>query len=284
MVEYKEMNTHGSTFRVEIFGNSVEYAKAIETRTWKRGWHDDHIKTKDSWALGDTMKSGEEALDKFKNGYNDTVKDIQMAVNNAIKTIPQEKTVSMSSGVVGFAPIVPNAILGLPNSMITVKRKTIKSKVIDILYSTSVAAYVGAGEITKAGIKLLETIVKLEKKGYRVRLNILASYYENHDADVGIVCIKSENEPMTLSRLTFPLTTPAMFRVLSFAWYERSPQTKYKSGYGCGWGYKFSEDDRKEIARKMLNRPNSNTVYIECKDILEKGEKYLDKCFEGIIR
>lgn len=278
-MEYKEVITHGTKFRVQIFQNTVELARALECHEYKAGWEGDSLSNTDRWALGH-FKNGKEALDKFKNGYNEPVNDIRLSVDNAIRTLPQEKTVMTSSGVVGYAPIVPNAILGLPNSMISQRRKVIKSKVIDVLYSASVHNGYDSDDIAKAGKKLLETIVKLEKKGYRVRLNIANMFYDDGDADFMIVCIKSENEPMTISRLTFPLATPSMQRIISFAWYERMPQTKYKGGYGCPWKRYFPEKDRKEMCKEFLNRPNSNAVYLECNDIIDKGQAYIDKCFE----
>lgn len=186
--------------------------------------------------------------------------------------------------MVGFAPIVPNALLGLPNSMISTRYRNIKGKVVDFMVGTGISCGATAQQMQEGGKKILETVVKLEKRGYRVRLTTIDTFCAGNEGDVLILCVKSENEPLTLSRITFPMMTSAMLRVMGFRWYTSSPHTKYYSGYGHPWYHDFKEQDRLDIMREFLGRPNSNAVYVELNSVIQRGEEYLTKCLNTAIK
>lgn len=152
------------------------------------------------------------------------------------------------------------------------------------MVGTSVSCGFSSSDMQKGGKKILETVVKLEKKGYRVRLTTIDTFCGGSEGDVLILNIKSENEPLTLSRTTFPLMTSAMLRVMGFRWYTTNPRSKYYSGYGHPWYHDFKEEDRLDIMREFLGRQNSNAIYVELASVIKDGEEYLNKCVNKAIK
>lgn len=226
---------------VEVFDSPQEVVHASCKRSvTDRSFHDfDNGYTPDkSWS---GVGSFQEALDLMKFGYQPTVDKMKVGIKANLAG--QSKRISFFNDVVGFAPVVPLALQGVPNCMQNSYMKPIKSKVLNVYYDMTVSCTISQDDIIKAGQQLLSAIMELEMQGYRFNLYAIQSYFAvGRGADVLCTRIKSSNTPIDLKKISFPLTHPAYFRVIGFDWYSKTPKGKYRSMYGHALGYDFGEE------------------------------------------
>lgn len=254
----------GNTFTtsIENYMSAEELVNDCDTRK-SRGFYDDmKDKTFDSEWSG--VGSYQEALDLLKNGYQPTV-DI---MKKSLKFNKQGagRRIAFENNVHGFAPIVPLAMKGVPNSMINMTMKPIKCKVIDVYYDLDALSSVSSETIIECGQKLLQVIIELEKQGYKFNLYAMQSYTSSDSSDILSVRVKSSNQPFDLKRMSFPLTHSAFLRVIGFDWQGKCPFTSNR-GYGRGSNMKIkvpNKDDRQAIIKSICG---DNAVYIPMTDI-----------------
>ena len=192
----------------------------------------------------------------------------------------QVKRISFHNDIVGYAPVVPLAILGVPNSMINSTMKRIKAKVVDVYYDMSASCGTSSDDIIKAGVKLLSAIVELENAGYRFNLYAVQSYSNERDCDMLCIKVKDAQQPLDLKRVSFPLAHTGFFRVIGFDWYSRCPKAKYRFGYGCNL-YGAKDDMVNAMAKEMFG---DNAVYIACAKLtadLDGAEEYLSEALSN---
>lgn len=158
------------------------------------------------------VRNYEEAEEMAIHGWKeqDDNKDIEK-IFNLQDTKDEEKLVTLKNDVVGYAPVIPLVLQGLPNSMINVVKKRVKSKILHIVYNISTCAGTNPHDILEAGLKLFKVIMKLERQGYRVRLTAMQDFSGNNanrSADFMILNLKSEYKPLDISNTMFPLLHP----------------------------------------------------------------------------
>ena len=223
------------------------------------------------------VNSYNEALELMRTGYQPTVEKLQVALKANV--LGSRKRTSFQNEVHGFAPVVPLALKGVPNSMVNMTMKPIKCKVVDVYYDMTTNCGTDPETIIECGQKLLGTIIELEKQGYRFNLYALQSYTNSERADMVCIKIKSSDKPIDIKRISFPLTHPAFFRVIGFDWQGKSPAATYiGSGRGCALTYSMSDAEAKELAKKVFG---DNAVYIACNSIKHKQEEYIKEVLVG---
>lgn len=255
---------NNSTFHFEFFNSAGEVVEKNRTRKITDSDFDDqHEKYHDiDWS---GVSSFEEAEDLLKNGYQPSVEKLRAIEKCELNGI--KKRMSMINSIEGFQPIVPLAIMGVPNSMLNVSIKPIKSKVIDIYYDITVNCNIESKDLIQAGIKLLSALLKLEAEGYRFNIYAIQEY-QDKDSKLGhVLCVKvkDSNKPLDLKRLSYPLTHTSFFRVIGFDWYSRFPLGSYLSGYGRALGYDYNND---KINSAFKNIFGNNCVVISAKNII----------------
>lgn len=224
--------------------------------------------------------SYDEALKLMETGYQPTVEKLKKGIKPNLSGV--SKRVSFHNDVVGYAPIVPLAIMGVPQSMMNSYMRPVKAKVINVYYYMSVNAGCSSEELMKAGQKFLGAIMELELQGYRMNIYCVQSYYQNHDgADMMCVKIKSANQPLDLQRVSFPLTHPAFFRVIGFDWYSKFPIGKYRFGYGSALGAEYSTAEMQKGFEEIFG--NNIVVFVASK-IIENDEtqEHLKEVIENV--
>lgn len=246
---------------IEEYNSANEVAHDCETRTMKKGgWHEPEYST---WS---GVENHDEAMALLKNGYEPTVSALKESIKASVKGTA--KRISFQNNVQGFAPVVPLAMMNVPNNMIDMTMKPIKSKVIDVYYDMTALCNVTSDSIIKSGQKILKTIMDLEGQGYKFNLYATQFYADSDSADGLIVKIKSSSQPFDLKRMSFALTHTAFFRVIGFDWYSKTPYSKYRGGYG----HPISRELNKEQIENLLGR---NAIYISNDQILKNDEKYI---------
>lgn len=265
------------TANVEIFESTMEVVnKCKDRKITDSSFNNMQTKSdyKNSWH---GVGSYKEALDLMNDGWNEKVKELQNAMKNC-KATQNDKRITFQNNVHGFAPIVPLAILGVPNSMINTTMKPIKSKIISIYYDMAINCGNSAEQVMDNGRKVVEAIVKLENCGYRVNLYSLQSYNGGGCGDIVAVKVKSANQPLDLKRICFPIIHSAMFRVIGFDWYSKFPKGKYRFGYGHSMKHEVGKEHAHEVMKKIFG---DETVYLLADMVQESNVDYIVEQLKG---
>ena len=190
-----------------------------------------------------------EANGLLRNGYPDGAKamlDEGRGIN--VQSVSNRRHVVIDR--VGCQAHVPNAIIGLPKTMIRRVNEQKKTKAISIWYDCTASARVDAETLFIGGRNIYAIIQYLEKKGYRVELRCLivesnerrrtTNGDKKHYQHVGMMSIKIKDYQQAINPLmiSYPVTHPSFFRRHGFRWIETSPCTKY-SEYIYGYGLPY---------------------------------------------
>lgn len=247
-------------FHIENYTSAMDVAADCKSRKITSSRFTDKSQKKMNMDF-EGVQSYDEALKLLRDGY-----DADVSVSELKKIASGYSTrFSFENEVWGFAPIVPLALKGVPNSMLNMHLRPAKVKVIDLYYDVAHACYVSANEIIEDGKKILGAVMAIENKGYRVNLYAVQAYTDEDNADVLCVKVKSSDKPFDLKRMAFPLMHPAFFRAIGFDWYSKVPDGVYRSGYGKSMKATFgSEMDA--VAKKLFGE---HAVYI-CGDAMRR--------------
>lgn len=239
----------------EHFDSLGRYLDTIQARKVNRVFSGHSLHSEDSDYSFTLTKSYEEANELARTGYKEGLDKLKAANTKTRHMGSAQKALPMTS-VVGFAPHVPNAIAGIPCSMITTQKVEQKAKVISILYYMGGACHVNAKEFVEAGKNILNVIYTLELQGYRVALNVLTNFCENSERALCSVQIKHWRQPSNPLKISYPLIHPSFFRRHGFRWLETQPELTDR-GFICGYGRPLentegrSADDRRRWLKEQ---------------------------------
>lgn len=161
-------------------------------------------------------------------------------VKSAVKVTQtaDKKRVQFFNDVVGFAPVVPLALMGVSEAMVNQRTVKIKSKVLDVYIDCTASCKYSCGELAKAGKTLIEQVIGLELAGYRVSITAMFISVMTHDIACVGVKIKDAGQPLDVARCIYPFVNPAFMRGICFGWYQRNGKIEHQAGYGCTIWYK----------------------------------------------
>lgn len=258
-------NGNNYPVNVEYYDSANELVDDLHRRTLKRGgWHEPHVKPEFTGC-----KNIEEAYEMLRSGYAPVVDKLNKEYKtNSIKA-SNGKRISFKNNICGYAPIVPLAIQGVPNSMISMSMKPIKTKVVDIYYDMTVNCGVEWKDIIETGNNILATVLDLESQGYRFNLYGVQTYSDSDNCDMLIVKIKDAKRPLDLRRMSFPLCHTGFFRLIGFDWYGKNPDSVYRYNYGRNIYNELGDKQCKRFAECVLG---ANSVYL-CASRLVEREK-----------
>lgn len=255
-------------YHIEQFDSAQEVIRTCRERKITDGRFED--KSKESFGSWEGVKSYDEALELLSNGYQPTVEAMR-GVFKANRSGSGTRF-SFQNNVAGFAPVVPLALKGIPNSMISMTMRPIKAKVIDVYYDMTNSCSVESRDIIKAGQALLGTVIELERQGYRFNLYAVQTYTDEKSCDMLVVKVKSASQPLDLKRVSFPLTHTAFFRVIGFDWYSKVPDGKYRYGYGHALTFELSGKQIDEMADQLFGK---SSVFLTGKNIKDRNKEYI---------
>jgi hypothetical protein len=227
------------TIMLENFKNINQMAAALNSRPVNKvfkGRKDlaSQEKTSGYDSFYGSAESFEKALDFLEGGYSEPMERMKKAVLKIDKkeAAPRPKT---KTSVVGFQAHVPNAIQGIPESMIMRERQKEKSKTIHLLYGFSAAAKESASSLEQGGVNFISLVNSLEKQGYRVKIDIIKCTTSTETVS-GFICnVKEYDQKTNLLKLCFPLVHPSMLRRVGFRQLETQEglnDYSFNSGYG----------------------------------------------------
>lgn len=228
---------------------------------------------RDTWdSYWNGCASYEKTMDLLKNGYIDKVDAVKKEIK--LNNSGTSKRITFSNSIVGYAPIVPLAILGVPNSMINSVMKPIKAKVIDIYYDMTCSCGTSSKQIIDCGIKVLKSLVNLEMQGYRLNLYAVQSYTDEQGTDFLKIKIKDARQPIDLKRMSFPTMHTAFFRVVGFDWYSKCEKATYRGGYGHQLEREFDKIELKNLVSDVFGK---NAIYITATNIIRNEIEDIEK-------
>jgi len=272
-VRSKELN---ADFVIESYNSSMDVVRDCKTRSiTDNSFHNMQVDLGGKEPDWCGVDSYEQALQFLEEGYQPTVEKMKTGLKSRLQG--QGKRISFHNDIVGYSPIVPLAILGVPNSMINSKMKPIKAKVIDVYYNMTAGWMIDSNDIIDAGCKILGAIMSLEQQGYRFNLYACQNYYEYGKCYMLKVKVKDAMQPIDLKRISFPLTHTGFFRVIGFDWYSKCPEAKYISGYGRSIDYDF---DRVRMTKASKELFGDNAVWFGCAKVIENDECYVKEVLE----
>lgn len=279
--EAKVLN-NGVRMVIECFSSAQEVADVSNTRTITDSLFDDLHNDRNigKGCSGAGVRTFADAQNLLRTGYQPTVDRMKTGIKANVQG--QGKRISFKNDVVGYQPIVPLAIQGVPNCMVNSYMKPIKNKVLNIYYDMTCSAGTTSDEIIEAGQKVLAAIMELEMQGYKFNLYAVQTYFDGRRSGGSCytLCtkIKSANTPMDLKRISFPLTHTAYFRVIGWDWYSRCPKAKYISCYGHALGYDYSAD---EISKAFEQIMKEKCVYFSAAKIRKEDTESIKEVLQS---
>lgn len=244
---------------VEEYQSIEEFTATLATRKTNDAFNGSALSSKksasDSWDSG--YKTVEQALETLKDGsYKKGLKKLK-ATKKAVECNATQTKVKRYADLVGYSPIVPAYLQGLPQAMVNSKRVVKKSKVLKVAVCVSYAWYVETREILDHACKVLSDIITLEKQGYRIDLYAFDTALKDNETDLKedksaclLIRLKRPDQPINLSKLLFPMVCSAFLRRIGFRWLETLPDGSNLSGYGKPW---YSNKHRTKSHEKLMN-------------------------------
>lgn len=149
------------------------------------------------------------------------------------------KRLKYQNDVVGFQPVVANAIMGLPQSMVNVKTQKVKSKILNIVLNASMTGETPKEYLEVLGVVLLSGIEALELTGVGVNLyvgKVSAHGSSRHNKTGFMVQLKRADEQLSTYKLSYYLGNASFLRRTGFRVHEVEDRLKdvTMDGYGSG--------------------------------------------------
>jgi hypothetical protein len=235
---------------VDRFDDMNIFLKTIKRRPFNtvfKDYPDGRGSEDDDYSFSKT-KSYQESEEIMKIGYKEGLENLKKAEKNIPVCSKASKAVPTAS-VIGYTPHVPNAIAGIPCSMISHKQVVMKTKMLSVVYDMTASHYVKADDFVKAGRVLLSFIEMVELKGYRVRLDMMLSACKNSEKSVALIKVKDFRQPVNPLKLSYMMLHPSFLRRQGLKWIETNPDLTdrgFRYSYGTALYYTCGKDTRSE--------------------------------------
>lgn len=212
--------------------------------------HDSTSNTNEDYKFTKT-RTYDEARELLIGGWDEQLDQIKKETDKINYTGKGFKPAPQNA-IVGYIPNVPNALMNLPQSMITINRISQKVRAISIYYSNCANWSVDAKTFVENGIKILKLVNKLEASGIRVNLYSVL-YYAEKENDFAFVPVKIKDfrDKLDLKKICFPLVHPSWLRRIGFKWLETCKGLTSKS-WCYGYGKSIYERSDHERYKRML--------------------------------
>ena len=232
-------------FIIETFNGVNEFLNVIGKRKPNKVFENRELSSEENdykfFMTKDYAESEQIMATGYRDGLNNLKKSKSVKIthtSNVRKNIPK-------TGVVGYAPHVPNAIAGIPQSMIAQRKIEQHAKVVTIVYDCGANASVDAERFVTAGRHLLDVVMMLELHGYRVRVDIQEAFCTQEEKAVCRITVKNHRQPINPLKISYLLLHPSFFRRQGFRWLETTPEltnTSFPSTYGRPLYYQVDSD------------------------------------------
>lgn len=240
-----------------------------------------------SWSGTESLEEAISLLTKGDKESLTLLKSSKEVTDAMFKNSLVKKPKNVNS-VEGHQPIVPHAIMGLPESMINTIRYPKKNKVVNIFINSSQSGGTDKEDIAFHGAMMLSAVEQLEKNGYRVGIYVGKIAYLSNSGDVTgyIVNIKKPMAPLNVLKCSFYMVNPSFLRRISFKIDETEERIIdcTHDGYGQATNYKDIEDivkgsfkDNMLVYDSRVDIDDNNTNEENMKNMMNFLSGYLEE-------
>lgn len=228
MAIMKKVEGKNVTLEFTSIGSLIDYIKEAKINDcYKEVGKLDSIKP-GSWSGTETW---EEAMKYLEFGWTTKSERLTTKLKLAKQNAPTMARRKTTPSVVGYTPIVPNYLMGIPLNMLDSKITNIKQKVVTLNKDISYNGGYSENSIEDNSVKAFQIVNALEANGVRCNLNIMlgvdGNYHtKNLDKLIVKVRVKNANQKMNISKASFPMVNPAMLRRIMFRVIETLPELK----------------------------------------------------------
>jgi hypothetical protein len=217
-------------------------------------------------------KGYNEAREQFVNGTK-----AKAAMLKAYQTEVDPRQRQAINAPCGCAPIVAHALMGIPDSMIDIRRKRIP-KATKVIVDMTVSSYVNAGDITEAGKKIIAAVGKLEGEGISTEITCTVDSLLNGRQLTGMgVTVKNAGQAFNAARVSFPMSSPAFLRVFSFLQTSTLPKALFDWGYGVPVATHYENKELAEYYRTMYG----DGIYLSLAKVVSRGQEEINRAIEA---
>lgn len=266
------------SINAEVFDSYTEMIRSLDSRSITNPkFHDVKKEVLSPWWHG--VVTYEQALSLLADGYSLAVSKLydEINVKNGRKISGTNRGFKTTTAVVGYQPVVPLAINGIPSNMLCRQIEKVESRVINLFIDVTCSQSMLVADLILCGVLLMRMINNLELCGHKINLYICEAFAGEATAD--LVCIKTKNSdsPLDLRRISFPLCHTAFTRVICFDWYLKFPLGIFRKRYGTTLTAAVGSETASSLIKKLFG-PNS--IYISNMDIRRNGESYLKQALQ----
>jgi hypothetical protein len=258
----KEIRKDGQKVIYEQYNDPQELLSVLNTRDANSEYANETL-TKDSIDKSFAgVSSFEEAVELLQHGWKEEIETFKKEIKVHSSHIQTKYKPRIKADYVGSAPIVANAIIGLPNSMIGTNYVPKKNKVLNFLIDAGCSAYYETSRILKWGAEVVAMINRLEREGYRCKVEVMYSFARegvSNQQQILRFKVKDASQPIDLQRFAYPIAHASMFRVIGFTWEETLPGGKRYSGKGYPL-HAYDTDNRERIV-EAISVKGEQTIY-----------------------
>lgn len=222
-------------FITETFNGVNEFLNVIGKREPNKVFKGEKLNSEHSSSEFTMTKDYAESVELMTTGYKEGLNDLKKCKGTAVHHTGNVRKHIPQAGIVGYAPHVPNAIAGVPQSMISSQKIEQRAKVLTIVYDCGADCSVKAKSFVKAGRNILDLVMMLELQGYRVRVDIQEAFCTYTERAICRITVKNHRQPINPLKISYLILHPSFFRRQGFKWLETVPEltnTSFQGGYG----------------------------------------------------
>lgn len=212
----KEFEYKGMKYKNYIFDSLNEFNEYLKSDTIKNSDFINNCISEDKSFFG--ISSLEEHDNYIKNGYKKSIEALKEGTYFSSKCFDtgDRKRLVQTNSYCGCKPNISRYVLGLPNNMTRLVKKTkAEKKVLNFLYDLCIPYSVTSEKATKKFSEIFQKIYACCLKGYKVRISLMVGIFPESLKEEPFILkipVKKENEIMNLSKLSYALMHVGYFR------------------------------------------------------------------------
>lgn len=238
------------------------------------------------------VKNSQQVINYMKNGYDNSVDNLKQTVRLAEAKFTEGNIDrrKLKRSVYGSKVNVPNYLIGVPNCMYRNKKEPRPEKIITIYYDIAIGYFGRKEAYEEKSNEIMSYIVALEKKGYRVRLNLFTSHTDkkqsNKIQNFFSLCIKHEDTPINIQKISYPTTSLSFFRYVELqCWYRGFLNNYDENGVncvdGCGYPLYHYPPDYRNTMLENIARDGETMLYVSHETDLKR--MFNDFITKGVV-